>query len=99
MAGFCSFETTQDEARGVFHWNETEVDMSASTTCTYGPPGVRVTRLCASRGVLEAPSLQKCRTVVSNRFKNISQVRKKKNGNQIDRQMTYLPIATDEHHH
>ena len=23
--GFCSFEITRDEARGVFHWNETEV--------------------------------------------------------------------------
>ena len=73
MAGFCSYETTQDKARGVFHWNETEVKVSASTTCTYGPPGVIVTRLCASRGMPATPSIEDCRV---DSYFNILQVRK-----------------------
>ena len=59
----------------MFRWNETEVNSNVSTTCFYGPPEVRVTRFCVSRNNLTAPSIENCRTVISDRYININNVR------------------------
>ena len=72
--GYCSRESTDGGARGVFQWNETEVNSTTSTTCRYGPDGVMATRQCVSRIIWAAPSIDQCRTVASEQFSNIQQV-------------------------
>ena len=72
--GYCSHESTDGGARGVFQWNETEVNSTASTICRYGPDGVMATRQCVSRIIWAAPSIDQCSTVASEQFSNIQQV-------------------------
>ena len=72
--GYCSYETTEEGTRGTFHWNETEVNTTASTSCFYGPTEEMATRQCVSRLNWAAPSVGQCRTVVSTQFSNIQQV-------------------------
>ena len=69
--GHCSHESTDGGARGVFQWNETEVNSTASTICRYGPDGVMATRQCVSGNIWAAPSIDQCRTVASEQFSNI----------------------------
>ena len=71
MAGFCSDQTVREGLRGVFHWNETEVNSYAISSCFYGPPGVTVTRLCVANGLPAPPAITACRTVISSNFLNI----------------------------
>ena len=70
-SGFCSYESTVKDNRGVFHWNETEVTSYASSSCYYGPPGVTVTRLCAEREQFENSSVSLCRTNITTAYNNI----------------------------
>ena len=73
--GYCSYEITEEGTRGLFHWNETEVDTSFSTRCFYGPTAEMATRQCVSRLTSwAAPSIDQCGTVVSTQFSNIQQV-------------------------
>ena len=72
--GFCSSETTDGGTRGMFQWNETEVNTTASTSCRYGPAEAMATRQCVSRLTWAAPSIDQCRTVVNEQFSNIQQV-------------------------
>lgn len=58
----------------MFRWNETEVNTNVSTPCFYGPPNEMVTRFCVSRGNLTAPSIERCRTVISTRYTIIANV-------------------------
>ena len=75
VLGYCSYETTEEGTRGTFHWNETEVNTTASTSCFYGPNEVMATRQCVSRLTSwAAPSIDQCRTIVSTQFSNIQQV-------------------------
>lgn len=69
--GFCSYDTTNEGARGMFHWNETEVNTIASTTCLYGPNDEVAMRFCVSRDTWAAPSVEHCRTTVSGEFEMI----------------------------
>ena len=73
--GFCNSESLNGGTRGVFRWNEAEVNSNVSTTCFYGPPEVRVTRFCVSRNNLTAPSIEDCRTVISDRYISLNNVR------------------------
>ena len=73
--GFCNSERTDEGVRGIFQWNETEVNSNTSTGCFYGPPDVVVTRFCVSRNNLTAPSLENCRTIASTRFSTLQNVR------------------------
>ena len=72
--GFCSYETTDGSTRGMFQWNETKVNTTASISCRYGPAEAMATRQCVSRLTWGAPSIDQCRTVVSEQFSNIQQV-------------------------
>ena len=72
--GFCNSETT-DGVRGIFQWIETEVNSTTNTVCVYGPPDVIVTRFCASRNNLAAPSVENCRTIASTQFNTLQNVR------------------------
>ena len=73
--GFCNSERTDEGVKGIFQWNETEVNSTTSTGCFYGPPDVIVTRFCVSRNNLSAPSLENCRTIASTRFAALKNVR------------------------
>ena len=73
--GFCNSETTDEGVRGIFYWNETEVNSTTSTVCFYGPPDVIVTRFCVSKNNLTAPSVESCRTIASTRFDTFQNVR------------------------
>ena len=53
----------------MFHWNETEVNTTASTSCFYGPTAEMAKRQCVSRLNWAAPSVGQCRTVVSEQLK------------------------------
>ena len=75
--GFCDYDATVVENRGTFQWNETEVNRTASTLCTYGPAGQTATRLCAVRDTWAVPSVDKCGTVVSEQFTMIQKVMSK----------------------
>ena len=72
--GFCSYETTHEGTRGVFLWNETEVNSIASSKCFYGPSNVTVTRLCAKRGMPTDVTVELCRTAISDNFTVIKHV-------------------------
>ena len=72
--GYCNYETTDEGTRGLFNWNETEVNTTASTSCHYGPTEEMPTRRCVSRLNWAAPSVSQCRTVVSTQFSNIQKV-------------------------
>ena len=72
--GFCSYEITDGGTRGMFQWNETEVNTTASISCRYGPAEAMATRQCVSGLTWAAPSIDQCRTVVSEQFSNIQQV-------------------------
>ena len=67
-AAFCNSERTDEEVRGIFQWNETEVNSTTSTGCFYEQPDVIVTRFCVSNNNLTAPSLENCRTIASTHF-------------------------------
>ena len=73
---YCCRESTDGGVRGVFQWNETEVNSTASTICHYGSDRVMATRRCVSRYTWAAPSIDQCRTVASEQFSNIQQVEK-----------------------
>ena len=73
--GYCNYEITTTQTRGMFQWNETSVNTTTSTTCFYGPDSVVLARQCVSRLTWEPPSLDQCRTVVSEQFNDIQQVR------------------------
>ena len=70
MAGFCSDQTVREVPRGLFHWNEVEVNSYASSSCFYGPPGVTATRLCVANEIPAPPAITACRTVISSDFLN-----------------------------
>ena len=72
--GYCNYETTDEGTRGLFNWNETEVNTTASTSCRYGPTEEMPTRRCVSSLNWVAPSVSQCRTVVSTQFSNIQKV-------------------------
>ena len=74
-AAFCNSERTDEGVRGIFQWNETEVNSNTSTRCFYGPPDVIVTRFCVSSNNLTAPSLENCRTIASTHFTALKNVR------------------------
>ena len=71
--GYCNYQTTNG-TRGLFNWNETEVNTTASTSCFYGPTEVMPTRRCVSRLKWAATTVSKCRTVVSELFNKTKQV-------------------------
>ena len=73
--GYCNADSVDDEARGVFSWNETEVNSTVRTSCVYGPPEVDVVRFCSSNNTLTTPVLEMCRTIISFRFTNLENVR------------------------
>ena len=75
--GFCDYDATVERNRGTFQWNETGVNRTASTLCTYGPAGQTATRLCAVRDTWAVPSVDKCGTVVSEQFTMIQKVMSK----------------------
>ena len=72
--GYCNYGTTDEGTRGLFSWNETEVNTTASTSCFYGPTEEMPTRQCVSRLNWVAASVSQCRTVVSTQFNSIQQV-------------------------
>ena len=88
-AGFCKSERTDAGVRGIFQWNETEVNSNTSTRCFYGPPDVIVTRFCVSRNNFPAPSFENCRTIASTRFDTFQNVRYKK----MTDKKAYSPIV------
>ena len=59
----------------MFQWNETKVNNTASTSCFYGPTTEVITRQCVSRLTWAVPTVDQCRTVISEQFSNIQQVR------------------------
>ena len=72
--GFCNAETLDGGPRGVFRWNETVVGTTVTTSCFYGPPEVRVARVCVSRQNLTAPSIESCRTFISAQYSTLNNV-------------------------
>ena len=58
----------------MFQWSETEVNNTASTSCFYGPTNEVITRQCVSRLTWAAPTVDQCRTVISEQFSDIQQV-------------------------
>ena len=72
--GFCNAETLDGGRRGVFRWNETVVGNTVTTSCFYGPPEVIVARTCVSRQNLTAPSIENCRTFISNEYITLDNV-------------------------
>ena len=58
----------------MFRWNETVVGTTVTTSCFYGPPEVRVERVCVSRQNLTAPSIESCRTFISAQYTILSNV-------------------------
>ena len=73
--GVCNAETIDSGSRGVFHWNETEVNTQTSASCFYGPPDVMVTRICLSPNNLSPAMIEICRTVTTAQFAAIQNVR------------------------
>ena len=74
--GFCNENITTTQTSGTFQWNETEVNNTASSRCFYGPTDEMATRQCVSRLTWAPPSLDQCRTVISEQFNDIQQVRR-----------------------
>ena len=58
----------------MFRWNETVVGTTVTTSCFYGPPEVRVERVCVSRQNLTAPSIESCRTFISAQYTILNNV-------------------------
>ena len=74
FSDFCNHETTDEGMRGTFQWNKTEVNTTAVTSCFYGPAGVVATRLCVASNTWATPSVDQCKTVVSEQFSGFQQV-------------------------
>lgn len=75
MVGFCNAETIDGGPRGVFRWNETEVNTNASARCFYGPADVLVTRTCLSPNNLSQAMIEICRTEATAQFMQLQDVR------------------------
>ena len=71
----CNAETIDSGSRGVFHWNETEVNATTNASCFYGPPDVMVTRICLSPNNLSPAMIEICRTATTAQFAAIQNVR------------------------
>ena len=74
FSDFCNNETTDEGTRGTFQWNKTEVNTTAITDCFYGPAEVVATRLCVSSNTWATPSVDQCKTVVSEQFSGFQRV-------------------------
>ena len=57
--------------RGTFQWNKTEITI---TDCFYGPAGVVATRRCVSSNTWATPSVDQCKTIYSEQFRDFELV-------------------------